>query len=213
MGWQLKDFSRQKIKCIAEEYANTELEFSASYFCEHYNMTRGVFYALLRKAIIESIVSKECANKIAEKSAKNAEAHGGKGGRIRVEKAHEEYLFERVVFEFTKNDRRFYALDYADSYMNVNEFCKHHCIADRELFDRTLTSAIVDGLVSDAIVNKLREKSVKLHAQKAEDFYDELAAKREEKAEIERKAKKARREKKNAKPEEKFQQLSMFDSL
>lgn len=90
------------------------------------------------------------------------------------------------------------AREYAESPMTVAEFCRKNFIAERKLFDQTLSNAITEGWVSDITVNKLRKKAVSLHGQRAEEFFnmlcDKRAERKAEKLDFERRKRKMKKE-------------------
>lgn len=84
---QANQFTRKEVSRIANEYAGSEGEYSASYFCEHYEATESTFYSVLKKAVVEGIVGMETAKRIAKKSAENSEEHGERAAKY-VQKRH-----------------------------------------------------------------------------------------------------------------------------
>lgn len=154
----VKDFSRNQMKYISEAYAESGLEMSGSYFCETYEVTPSVFYAILKKSIIESVVSEEIGWKIAKKSAENTRLHGGTGAYSTTMRTYERYFDLRKEFEFPKSKRIQYAKEYAESPLPFNLYAKQNCIS-RKLLERTLNSAIVDNLIDDDTVRKLEAKA------------------------------------------------------
>ena len=180
MGRNAKDFSRYDVKKIALEYASSEDEVSASYFCEMYDITEGVFYSVIKRAIVESIVNDETAQLIAKKASRNSAVHGGEGGRVRSVYKHERLMHERRNFEFTNKEKIWYATRYAESpsYVDAKTFIVQHSMT-RELFDRTMSSAIVDGLVSDVIAKELLGKALQHNKEeKVRPFFEGLFAER-----------------------------------
>lgn len=181
MGRNAKDFSRYDVKNIALEYASSEDEVSASYFCETYNITEGVFYSIIKRAVVESIVNEETAHVIAKKASRNSAARGGEGGRIRSVYKHERLMRERKKFEFTIKEKIWYATQYAKSpsYVDVKTFIVQHSMT-RELFDRTVRSAIVDGHVSDIVARELFGKALQHNKEeRVRPFFDGLFAERQ----------------------------------
>lgn len=158
----IKDFSRKQIKRIAEDYARTENMKSGAHYCELCDVSESTFHNILKKAIVESVVSEETGRRIARKSAENTSRHGGKPAYIRTMNAYEKYFEQRKSFEFPRDKKIFYATEYANSSMNSLEFRMEHCI-EKRLFDNTLESAIVQGLVNDDIVNILEQKAIEFN--------------------------------------------------
>ena len=180
MGRNAKDFSRCDVKNIALEYASSKDEVSASYFCEMYNITEGVFYSIIKRAVVESIVNDETARTIAKKASRNSGARGGEGGRIRSVYKHERLMHERSKFEFTIKEKIWYATQYAKSasYVDAKTFMIQHSMT-RALFDRTICSAIVDGYVSDIVAKELYGKALQHNREeKVRTFFEGLFAQR-----------------------------------
>ena len=67
----IKDISRREMYAMAQEYAETDYLLSGNYFAERYEISTSTFYAVLHKAISESLVSIEIARKITQKAAYN----------------------------------------------------------------------------------------------------------------------------------------------
>lgn len=180
MGRNAKDFSRCDVKNIALEYASSEDEVSASYFCETYNITEGVFYSIIKRAVVESVVDDETAHIIAKKASRNSASRGGEGGRIRSVYKHERLMSMRKKFEFTIKEKIWYATQYAKSpsYVDAKTFMVQHSMT-RALFDRTIRSAIVDGYVDDTVACELRGKALQHNKrERVESFFEALFAER-----------------------------------
>ena len=63
-----RDFSRRLIAKIAIIYAGTDASYSAEYFSREYEISETTFYTLLRKAVIENIVSTDVVNAMKNKA-------------------------------------------------------------------------------------------------------------------------------------------------
>ena len=66
-----RDFSRRQVKKLAEEYANTPIQYSADYFTIEYEISTSTFYNLLEKAVYENIVSDETVKLMEAKAMSN----------------------------------------------------------------------------------------------------------------------------------------------
>ena len=67
-------------KKLATRYANSEKQFSCSYFVKTENITKSCFYRILGEAIIRNLVSEEIVRKMEEKSLFNQKQHVQKAG-------------------------------------------------------------------------------------------------------------------------------------
>lgn len=161
MERKVRDFSRSEINQIAVHYATTSCDFSALYYAGLYNISESTFYSLIGKAIKEHIVSEQIAKMIAVKSARNSERHGGDGGKERSKARYRRLMEQRKVFEFSRDTREYYTIEYANSdyAVDMKVFAGIHYMS-RVLLQRTLVSAVVDNIVGDEVVEKLRQKAL-----------------------------------------------------
>lgn len=155
-----KQFSRKKIWEIATQYANTESAYSRDYYSREYSISYGTFYSLLERAVIESIVDEETVQKMAKKAGNNAAAKAGEEARQRSEKHYAYLLLKRKVYMFPKVEAVEYTIKYAYSAYDKKSFCKANFI-DTKLFDRTVYKVVLENWVSDEVVSKLKEKSLR----------------------------------------------------
>jgi len=177
---QLRDFSRSKIKEIAEEYANTTLEYTCSYFKKTYGMSRGTFYNLIEKAIIESIVDENTAFKICSKSNQNSIMKVGEQAGARADKHYIYLMLRRRQFRFSKKRAKEIASEYSESSLNKKEFCEKNAISIK-LFDKTLKTSIVEGYISYKCFERLRDKAIETRKdsqQEVIDFFENLSKER-----------------------------------
>ena len=180
MSRTIKDFSRREMKVICEEYANSEWKISGTQFCEKYDVTSSVFYAILKKSVIESIVSDDVVKKMSIRAAQNTTRYGGQGAYINTMNAYDKYIEQRKTFEFSPRDKIFYVIEYANSQMNSHEFMDKYCI-ERKLFERTMASAIVECLVNDDVVNILEYKAMQFNnSSVSKNFFEQLRTRRSE---------------------------------
>ena len=172
---RLKDFSRAQIKKIATEYAETDLQYTHSYFETEYEMSESTFFNMLDKAIIESIVDSEIAIKIGEKAAKNSEEKAGEYAAKRGRKHNSHLMMKREIFKFSKTEAKKIAVRYAKSPLSKKEFCKQNAI-EVHLFDDALVRTISENRISDDIYQLIKEKALKNHnnSPKACELFQKL---------------------------------------
>ena len=175
----ISELSRAQMKIIAENYASTSNEISGGIISRQYELSKGTLGRLLKKVVIEHIVTEEVATRIMIKSAENAEVHGGVGAYTRVTNAYHRYLKERRTFRFDRNTEAELVTEYANSTVSPIDFWQSHTM-DRLLFKRTLVFAIIEGLVDDDTVALLKKKA-KLYnpPEKIEEYFASLLLERD----------------------------------
>ena len=214
MERKVKDFSRSEINKIAVHYATTSCDFSALYYAMLYNTSESTFYSLIGKAIKEHIVSEQIAKMIAAKSARNSERHGGDGGKERSKARYRRLMEQRKVFEFSRDTREYYAIEYAnsDNAVDMKVFAGIHYMS-RVLLQRTLVSAVVDNIVGDEVVEKLRQKALQHNpAWHVERLFRELKRRRQQNIDEKKARQKQRRLQRKTKKEDDDVQ-ALFDAL
>ena len=180
MTRKLKDFSREQIYKIASEYATSPNHITAYYFCRAYNIKEGVFYNILKKAVIESIVSIDYVGYMKEKSAYNAYHHAENDGMHLSENNYDFYLEKRRTFHFNNKLTKQYAENYAKSPLSLKEFAKVNYMSPK-LLESTLQRAIEENLVKEDTVIVLRLKALKWNASdRVNPFFDKMLEKRKE---------------------------------
>lgn len=174
------DVPRGEIYKIALQYADSEDVISATYFCEEYDITESVFRGIIARAVIESVVTEEYAKRISEKAGRNAERHGGAGAQLRSVKYHQYLMNRRKSFQFSKAKKIEIVTQYANSegYIDLHIFSAINAICI-PLLNRTIQSAIVDGLVSDEIIELLKRKALQRNdSSRVEKFFEQLIEER-----------------------------------
>lgn len=161
MKRKVKDFSRSEAKKIAIYYATSSDDLTASYYAMLYNTTAEDIYGILKRAVVESMVSDRVVELIASKSGRNSAERAKVVGQTKSYDKYRRLMERREKFQFSREMREYYAIEYAnsDTAMNFRIFSEVHCMS-RSLLERTLISAIVDNIVSDEVVEKLKEKAL-----------------------------------------------------
>lgn len=161
MERKVKDFTRSECRKIAIGYATTADDLTASYFGMLYQTSPEVIYGVIRRAVVESMVGEKVVRLISNKAGRNSSNHGGEGGRRRSTEKYQRLMERRGKFEFSKDNKEFYAIEYAnsDQAIDMKVFSELHCMS-RSLLQRTLVSAVVDNIVSDEVVEKLYQKAL-----------------------------------------------------
>lgn len=182
MKRKVKDFSRSEAKNIAIHYATTSDDLTASYFAMLYNTTSEDIYSILRRAVVESMVSDRVVSLIANKSGRNSAERAKVIGQTKSYDKYQRLMERRAKFQFSREKREYYAIEYANSdpAISLRVFAELHCMS-RSLLQKTLVSAIVDNVVSDEVVEKLKEKALQHNQQViVERFFRNLKKQRQE---------------------------------
>lgn len=177
---KVRDFSRNEIKRIATEYANRDLMYSHTFFEREYEISKAVFYAIIEKAVVESIVDDKTAEKIKKKASQNSEIKIGKEAGIRTKKHQDNLKLKREAFRFPKKEATKIAREYSKSKLNKYDFCKQNQISVK-LFDQALTDSIVNNWIDDTTVELLKKKALKNHAgsSKVIDMFEKFNKQRQ----------------------------------
>lgn len=204
MARKVKDYSRSEVKKIAMGYATTGDDFSATYFASLYGIPQQHVYSAIKRAIVESMIPVNVVKLIAAKSARNSTKHGNYAGNLNTLDKYRQLVERRKNFQFSLEQKEYYAIEYAnsDQAVDMRVFSDINCMS-KSLLQRTLVSAIVDNVVSDAVVEKLYIKA-KQHnpSWKVEKFFNELRKQRKENKENEKARKKERKRQQVAQSEE-----------
>lgn len=204
MKRKVKDFSRSEAKKIAINYATTSDDLTASYFAMLYNTTSEDIYGILRRAVVESMVSDRVVSLIANKSGRNSAEKAKVVGQTKSYEKYQRLMERRAKFQFSREKREYYAIEYANSdpAITLRVFAELHCMS-RSLLQRTLVSAVVDNVVSDEVVEKLREKALQGNPSwKVERFFKALKKQRQENIANKKARQKERRMQRKAQYEE-----------
>ena len=163
MKRKVKDFSRSEAKKIAIYYATSSDDLTASYYAMLYNTTSEDIYGILRRAVVESMVSDRVVELIASKSGRNSAERAKVVGQTKSYDKYQRLMERREKFQFSQEMREYYAIEYAnsDAAMSFRVFSELHCMS-RNLLQRTLISSIVDNIVSDEVVEKMKEKALQI---------------------------------------------------
>lgn len=156
----VKDFSRKELHDLAVRYANSDTEFSHSYYEKEFGVSKETFYNALKKAVVENIVDNATVKKMAKKAAYNSFCKAGTGGRKRSERYYEHLIQKRKIYMLPKKETVDLTTKYSESALTKEEFCMKNYITT-SLFDRTLVKATADCWVSDEVFAALREKSLR----------------------------------------------------
>lgn len=176
-----KTASRKNIHEIATLYAEKPAEYSYRYFCEEYGISKGTFYTILDKAVIENIVDSATVKKMAKKAANNSEAKAGKGAEGRSRRHYYHLIQKRAIYELPKKEAIDVAIKYAKRTILRKEFLEQNFITSK-LLDRTLLKAIENNWIDDDTVDRIKKKALLERGKSSETivFWDKLESVRNE---------------------------------
>lgn len=173
----IREVTRNEMYCIAKEYANTPGERNGQFFSEKYNLSESTFYAILHKAVLESIVSIEIARNIQRKSADNSYMHGGKSGQKRTFYMYERLINKRKICRLRKEEAKRLIRSYLLSELSLKAFADAYFVNEL-LFKRALADAVVYSWINDKEVEILKEKTRKQKGDSIEEGFAKLMQKR-----------------------------------
>lgn len=168
---KFKDFKQQhnltntQIKQIMSEYANTEDEYSASFYAAKYNTTARVFYRMRDFTIIFMLVDAPVCKRIRDKSFRNQGSKNASGNCSSANK-HYKYLIQKrkeYLNTFSNKEIGLIAVEYANGDA-LYDIAKKHNISTytvRKLLAYALAYHLVCETVYQSI--KIRSDSFILH--------------------------------------------------
>lgn len=155
----IKDISRREMYAMAQEYAETDYLLSGNYFAERYEISTSTFYAVLHKAISESLVSIEIARKITQKAAYNTGRHGGEAAKTRIFRVYQDYIRERETYRFDREEAKKWVRLYIDSEDDIEAFAKKKLL-NLKILKRALYDVVTNSWLGAEYIEKLREKTI-----------------------------------------------------
>ena len=155
----IKDISRREMYAMAQEYAETDYLLSGNYFAERYEISTSTFYAVLHKAISESLVSIEIARKITQKAAYNTGRHGGEAAKTRIFRVYQDYIRERETYRFDREEAKKWVRLYIDSEDDIEAFAKKKLL-NLKILKRALYDVVTNSWLGAEYIERLREKTV-----------------------------------------------------
>ena len=164
-------------KRIANQYANSELHFSGSYFSEHENITKECFRTCLEYAIVQNFITEKTVDKIEKKSIANQKAHAKNAGEstkvyyAKLRKKRNEY----ILFLYSDSDIKSIAEDFANNpQITKKEFAEKYDISFSVL-DVLLKKAFTENIVDDEICRKIERRSLaKDSSKRTKEFFERL---------------------------------------
>ena len=129
---------------------------------------------------MENIVDIETVRLMAQKAMDNSEAKVGRNARKRSFKHYQSLVVKRTEYMLPKNKAIVLTKDYADTENTKEQFIASMYVTDA-LLNRTILKCIVENWVSDEVVLKLKEKSLRKDSSpKVQEFWEQTEALRSE---------------------------------
>lgn len=175
-----RQFSRDEVWEIATKYATSR--YSHTNFEEEFQSTRSSFYTVLDRAVIENIVDSDTVDAMEKKAKYNAEAKAGGAAIGRTEKHYSYLRKKRKEYMLPKEEAVELSIMYAEHKASKKQFCKEKHITE-QLLNRTIKKAVIYNWVGDEVVEKLKEKSIRMNGSvSTAKFWEEMEMLRENNA-------------------------------
>ena len=171
-------------KKLTEEYANSDAQFSRSYFCNRYNISESCYYKVMEFAVVMDLVSDSIVSKMLNKSMANQNLHLAGAGGSSIAKYARMYSArcEYIALSFIDDEVRKIAKDFVDNPdIPKQEIATMHGIS-KKVLDLLLVRGIEQCIVDDETVNKIEERSIKnshpSNVQRTKEYFEALREKR-----------------------------------
>ena len=151
-------------KAITEAYANSTTEYSQTSAAIDNRVTKEAFRKLMDYAITMALVSIQTAENVLNKAKYNQQRKTQEAGGSSINH-HNDLMRKRVdylVGGYLNAQINTIATDIANNHLyTIGHFCKKYDIESEILAKKLLERAIVENIVSDDIMEKLIERSLK----------------------------------------------------
>lgn len=154
------NLTNSKIEQIISEYALTEDNYSGSFFCTKYNISKHVFYKLRDYAIIFMLVSRIICKKTRDKSIRNQISKNPTGKYNSAATYYRKLIIRRREYldSFSNEEIVQIALMYANSGNTLQEIATAHGIST-ETARRLIAIALVNRLVDEETYRRIKIRS------------------------------------------------------
>lgn len=175
---ELNEFSKE----ITEHYANTPVENSQRAVADNNNITLRALRDLMDMAIKTALVSYETANKSYQKCMENQKRKEESAGRTSYQH-HQKLLKQRtefLVMGYARSEIKKIAEDIANHPReSLTNFQGKYQMETSNLLKQLLQRSIVENIVDDETVEKLRKRSlIGSNSQSVNQYFDFLLKKR-----------------------------------
>lgn len=168
----------QFAKKMAEEYAESECQYSRSYFTKVYNITSECFYKLLYRAVVHDLVDDETVRLMRIKASRNSNLKSAQNvgkGTVSSETNYIKLVSQRKWFiflrDFPKDKKVEITTYFAEHFEESKAECAEKFGVSKVAFDRIMEDTLVNNEVGDEIFTKIRERSLKNNDTKAVRSY------------------------------------------
>jgi len=172
-------------KKIAEEYANSEPNFSRRYFCKQYRISESCYDKIKELAIVTDLVTDDIVEKMLAKSIANQNLHSNGAGISSIKKFAEMYKerHKHIALSYGEDDVREITEYFADNpNISKQDIAKERGIPTKVL-EIILARAIEENIVDDSIVERIEERSLRnthpSNNQRIMTYFEGLKKKRE----------------------------------
>lgn len=144
---------------IITDYANTEDEYSASFFSSKYNISVHVFYRMRDFTIIFMLVDATVCQRIRNKAFRNQSGRN-KSGNYTSSNRHYQSLIEKrkeYLRSFSNEEIVLIAIEYANGYA-LYDIAEKHNISTYTV-RKLLALSLANHLVCDEVYSKIRFRS------------------------------------------------------
>lgn len=165
-------------KKVVESYAKSSGEFSQTYYCDHYNISKSCFGRMRDYAVITELVSEDIAWKATQKGISNQQAHSSEAGRIAMQHYYDllRKRVEYIIYSFSAEEIK----EIAERFANESSLSKAELATKTDtsikVIDNLLKRAIIENIISDEIFEKIKERSIKNSAtpSNTKEFFERL---------------------------------------
>lgn len=181
MSYTARDFSRKQIYEIARLYSTGK--YSYHDFMKEYGCSQKIFYAIINRAIIESIVPNEMmeaielvavSNSTCKMESESKDLEFIRGVEYRGKRSAICRRVKRHSYICPKKEAVLLINQYINSPEPKGEFCNHFFITPK-LFDHTLKHSIIHGWITLRTVELLRQKAYSFNDMvKVDKLFDAL---------------------------------------
>ena len=147
---------------IATRYANSDGQFSSTYFSREENITTDCFYLLLRDAIIKNLVDDKTVDMMEYKAMSNQKRHCEKAGetsRVKYKKLREKRT-QYIISQLSDNEISNITINYAyDERLTIDDLTQMYDLSE-SVIKNVIKKAFIEGMIEDEVCRMLEEKAL-----------------------------------------------------
>lgn len=169
-GKRVSDFSRKEIYDFIMTYCFSPLFSTLEELAASYNISKQTAKKLIYRSIQDCIVENDVVDILCDKAYHSAFLHACQDGISKAPSStynkYETLKKNRKLFCLSDEECTGVAISYLVSPLNKADFCKQYPMT-KALLDRTLKKVIIEGLISDNIVEDLHQKALSFSSNPA----------------------------------------------